>query len=556
MKREMTANPSLVHSSDYTALQNLAERFWTWRAEHMPISYDDIPRMERPLGWVPDWSETAVVKRRDDLVVFTNELNAIDPSTWPITQQVDYRLIASALARVRWELDITRSHEVNPDFYVHQTLGAIFLLLLNPSSFAADRCKEIVTRMRSIPTTVEAGKRNLKQNAIRPFALAAIDKLSSVRQCLSTVATELEPLFEPAQASALQLATEEAIVALESFRKWLETELPNMEVMTAVGRDSYCYFLKNVALMPFTPEQLLVMSKQEWERSVAFEFFERTRNEDISIPPIFVNQAAQIKCEAELELHIRRFLEAKNILTVPEWVKHYHNLPLPSYVAPLSFMGVTDDLTSATRLNEDGISYIKVPSPDLDYFSLSIARDPRPLIVHEGVPGHYLQLVLSWAHENPIRRHYYDSGANEGIGFYAEELMLQFGLVEDSPHTREVLYSFMKLRAVRVEVDVKLALGIFTIDDAAAYLQRVADLDPATAWQEATFFASAPGQAITYQIGKLQIVSFLADARRIQGDEFSLRAFHDYVWKNGNVPIALQRWELLELSDEIDKLSD
>jgi uncharacterized protein (DUF885 family) len=218
-------------------------------------------------------------------------------------------------------------------------------------------------------------------------------------------------------------------------------------------------------------------------------------------------------------------------------------------------MGVTDDLTSATRLDEDGISYIKVPSPNLDYFSLSIARDPRPLIVHEGVPGHYLQLALSWAHENPIRRQYYDSGANEGIGFYAEELMMQFGLFDDSPHTREVMYSFMKLRAVRVEVDVKLALGLFTIDQATNYLQKVADLDEATARQEATFFASSPGQAITYQIGKLQIVKFLADAKRIQRDNFNLRAFHDYVWKNGNVPIALQRWELLGLTDEITMLS-
>jgi uncharacterized protein (DUF885 family) len=219
-------------------------------------------------------------------------------------------------------------------------------------------------------------------------------------------------------------------------------------------------------------------------------------------------------------------------------------------------MGVTDDLTGPTRLDEDGISYIKVPSPDLDYFSLSIARDPRPLIVHEGVPGHYLQLVLSWAHENLIRRHYYDSGANEGIGFYAEELMMQFGLFNDRPHTREIMYSFMRLRAVRVEVDVKLALGLFTIDEAAAYLQEVAALDPATAWQEATFFASSPGQAITYQIGKLQILTFLADARRIQGENFSLRAFHDFVWKNGNVPISLMRWELLGLTDEIEKLSN
>jgi uncharacterized protein (DUF885 family) len=235
-------------------------------------------------------------------------------------------------------------------------------------------------------------------------------------------------------------------------------------------------------------------------------------------------------------------------------MKHYHNLPLPAYLEPLSFMGVTDDLTSATRLDEDGISYIKKPSPDLDYFSLSIAKDPRPLIVHEGVPGHYFQMSLSWAHENSIRRRYYDSGANEGIGFYAEEMMLQFGFFDDSPKLREIMYNFMRLRALRVEVDVKLALGLFTIDQAADYLEKIVPVDRGTARQEAVFFASSPGQAITYQIGKLQIVKFLADARLQQGDKFSLRAFQDYLWKNGNAPIALLRWEYLGLSDEIELL--
>ena len=56
------------------------------------------------------------------------------------------------------------------------------------------------------------------------------------------------------------------------------------------------------------------------------------------------------------------------------------------------------------------------------------------------------------------------------------------------------------------------------------------------------------------EIGKLQILAFLTDARLRQGDRFSLRAFHDLVWKNGNVPIALQRWELLGLDDEIRAL--
>jgi uncharacterized protein (DUF885 family) len=132
-------------------------------------------------------------------------------------------------------------------------------------------------------------------------------------------------------------------------------------------------------------------------------------------------------------------------------------------------------------------------------------------------------------------------------------MMLQAGLFDDSPHTREIIYNFMRLRALRVEVDVKLALGEFTLDQAAKYLQEKVPMDADTARQEAIAFATSPGQAITYQTGKLQITKFLADARMQQGEKFNLRAFHDFVWKNGNVPIALQRLEYLGASDEVPK---
>ena len=110
---------------------------------------------------------------------------------------------------------------------------------------------------------------------------------------------------------------------------------------------------------------------------------------------------------------------------------------------------------------------------------------------------------------------------------------------------RETIYNFMRLRALRVEVDVKLALGEFTFEQAAKYLQEKVPMDSDTARQEAIAFSTGPGQAITYQIGKLQILKFLAEARVPQGDKFNLRTFHDFVWKNGNVPIALQQWEYL-----------
>jgi uncharacterized protein (DUF885 family) len=252
-------------------------------------------------------------------------------------------------------------------------------------------------------------------------------------------------------------------------------------------------------------------------------------------------------------LLIRQFLEKHGILTVPDWFQHYTLRPMPDYLHALEGFGETDDFTSPSRLKENCIRYVDPPSGNLGYFWRATAEDPRPITVHEGIPGHYFQLCLSWKHEDPIRRHYYDSGANEGIGFYAEEMMLQAGLFDDSPHTREIIYNFIRLRALRVEVDVKLALGEFSLEQAAKYLREKVPMDEQTARQEAIAFSTSPGGAMTYQIGKLQITKFLAEARMQQGDKFSLHNFHDFVWKNGNVPIALQRWEFLGDASDVPK---
>jgi uncharacterized protein (DUF885 family) len=109
----------------------------------------------------------------------------------------------------------------------------------------------------------------------------------------------------------------------------------------------------------------------------------------------------------------------------------------------------------------------------------------------------------------------------------------------------ESIYSMMRLRALRTEVDIRLALGTFTLEQAANYLTSTVPMDRGTADSEAAMFASTPGQAITYQIGKLDIIRMLSDARQKQGDAFKLQNFHDFVWLNGNLPFALQRWELL-----------
>jgi len=545
----LIASTMSLHAQDTSALEKLADDFWSWRAKFAPFNGDDVPRMERP-GGTRDWSQASIDKRRKDLAEFEARWRKIDINNSPIPRQVDYKLIGSALARVRWELEINPRWKRDPTFYIEQTLTALTEALTIPAPYDDARSREILTRIQNIPAILEQGAPSLDKPPA-PFASVAIQALDGVGERLRKMAATLQSSTALSEAD-LKNAVDRAAEALERFRDDLQQKLPTLPQQTALGRDAYVFFLKKVALIPFSPEELLAMGRQEWNRAVAFEAYEKNRNKDVPPLKIADNIDKWIADAAAKEQQVRKFLVEREIVTVPDWIQHWTLRPTPEYLRALGFTE-TDDFTSPSRLNENCIRYVPEPSDKLGYFWRATAMDPRPICVHEGIPGHYFQLCLSWKHQDPIRRHYYDSGPNEGIGFYAEEMMLQAGLFDDSPHTREIIYNFMRLRALRVEVDVKLALGQFTLEQAEKYLQEKVPMDEQTARQEAIAFSTSPGQAIDYQIGKLQIMKFLAEARMKEGDKFRLRAFHDFVWKNGNVPISLQRWEYLGDSSEVPK---
>ncbi len=532
----LSSSPAATESFD-----KLTDDFWAWRAKFAPFTGDDVNRMERP-GGVRDWSRAGIDNRRKDLAGFEARWKKIDARGWMISKQVDYKLVGSALARVHWELDINPRWKRDPLFYIDQTLTALTEALTVPAPYDEARSREILTRIENIPSILHEGEANLEKPPA-PFATVTVQTLDGVRERLRKMEKTLLG-STTLKEQELNGACDRAATALEHFSAKLQEQLPTLPKETARGRDPYIFFLKNVALYPYSPEEILAMGRQEWDRAVAFEAYEKNRNKDV--PPLKIADKIDnwIADAAAKELQIREFLEKRDVLSVPDWIQHYTLRSTPEYLRALGFTE-TDDFTSPSRLKENCIRYVPQPSSNLGYFWRATAMDPRPIIVHEGIPGHYFQLCLSWKHEDPIRRHYYDSGANEGIGFYAEEMMLQAGLFDDSPHTREIIYNFMRLRALRVEVDVKLALGEFTLEQAAKYLQEKVPMDTSTARQEAIAFSTGPGQALTYQIGKLQIIKFLADARMQEGEKFNLRDFHDFVWKNGNVPIALQRWEYL-----------
>ena len=554
----MTGSPEALRAQAAEArtteatVQALSARFWAWRATEQPFTDDDIPRLERPAGFTQQWSAGAVAGYEQKIGEFERAWRAIDVAGAPVAVQVDWRLMGSAIARVRWELEVNPVWRRNPAFYVDQGLGGVYGLMLPPGPFSSARQRDVVARMESVPRLLNEGRANLTEMR-QPYAVVAMEEMDGIEGHMAAFKAGVHAGagFSAEEITRFDVAEEAAAKAMVAYREWLRPQVAGLKQETAIGREAYLYFLRNVALLPYTPEQILATGRAEWSRAVTFEALAAAANTGSAETPRYPTLAAQIAEADKQERAIRVYLPAHGLLSNPPEVTHYHSRAMPPYVAALSFLGVTDDLTSESRLNEDSVSYKLPPPEETDFFSAITAHDTRPLTIHEGVPGHAFQLAWSWHNADPVRRHYYDSESNEGIGFYAEEMMLVGGLFDGEPRTKERIYRMMRLRALRVEVDVRLALGEFTLEQAAAYLEKTVPMDTRTAKGEASMFASTPGQAITYQIGKSDLLRLLADARVKQGAGFKLQAFDDAVWQNGNVPFSLDRWEMLGDASEV-----
>lgn len=545
--------------STENAIEALGIDFWRWRTLQQPRSHDDIPRIERNKNWKPAWSSQDVAGYQNAISDFQKRWKAIDAGTvnsLNVSKEswVDYQLIGSAIHRVYWELDYLKVWQQQPRFYIDQTAGVVFDLLL-PIQVNDEIVRDVVFALNFTEEILSSGIKNLANNAVKAYAVVAIDLLKDIENQLNTMSKELAEFVDQVLADALEASTKKAIGAFVNYREWLISNLDSFKPISAIGKDNYEWFFKKVALVPFTTHELNMIGELEWDRAVVLEQISLNKHKKIAIPAIPSSAAEQVKNEANDERQVRQFYAEQGILSQPQTLKHYLNAPLPAYLAPIKWLGVTDDLTGPSRVDEDGYSYVPEPHNKLPYFYAANARDARAGIVHEG--AHYQQLAISWRHERVLRRYYYDSGVNEGIAFYNEELLLAAGLFDDKVHSQTVMYNFMKLRAMRVIVDVGLATGRLDIASATAYLEKKVPMDHETAYEEAVFFSSSPGQALTYQIGKTQILKLFSDVvsdKKAKSEAFNMQEFHDYLWKNGNVPLSLLRFEFLGDASEIGSI--
>lgn len=520
-------------------------------------------RQPRLIDGIPDFSAAAVEVQKAGLAKLRTRFAEFDPSGWSVRDQVDYLIVRSELDMLDYGLNVYRARSRSPNFYLSSissfgmssgaTLSKLGQLVQQPPPFNQDRAREILGHMRNIPRILEQAKKNLTEPT-KEMSRWALPMLADARRSSQEFAAGLSVHFPPEMVDELQSASVEMAVSLEDYREWIEQRLPTMASAQPIGREMYNWILRRIWLLPYDAEAILRLGEQEYARYLSFTSFEETRNKGLPRPlkaKTTTEYAANTKADA---LAIRDFLQNKQALTVPDYVGPYRRALMPEYIQAFSLWAGL----SGYSLPGGGVMKYSVPAdhPYTNTYWESIMRvDASTNIFHDGIPGHHLQGVVSARHPSPIRAQHRDRFKSEGWSTYWEEVAVQLGFYDDRPRSRELIYNFLRLRALRVIVDVKMALGDMSVEEAVTALVAV-PMDRRIASEEADDFFAAPTGGIVYLIGKMQIESLLAERRQQLGDGFDLRRFHDELVAAAWAPIELTRWEMTGAEENVRRMID
>jgi uncharacterized protein (DUF885 family) len=538
------------------ALHTIAKDYYNWRNKNYPVSSSDrgLHTWDNKLT---DYSPGKIAARAQRVRLLLEKVRAIKIDNWPKDERIDAILFRAQLERVDFEDRVLKFERTNPQVYVGECTNAIFSLLKKEYDTPRNRALAATARLKEMPALLKQGLSNL-QSPVRLYAQLAMQSARSIDPLLNNSLMELDVDLAPNEHNDLVKARDEALDALHSYADELEKRLPKMKDFAPMGEANYNYYLKHVLLLPVDAREIETIGRAELARYRALEALlpdpkmaDPDPSRSANIPP---DQASFLKAYESREQEMINFLKEKNLVTLPDYLGTFQIRQLPEAFKPTSPGGFMNP-PGVYDKDPTGFYFIPTYNPQSKNFYIRAAiEDPRPILGHEGIPGHFLQLSIANHLSDEIRRQHEDGVFVEGWALYGEEMLMRTGLYPNNSPAQGQILRLSRYRSARIGVDVNLHTGRWSFEQAVKYFMEAGGLDREAAEGEAAGAASNPHQKISYIIGKWQIMNLLGRYKDRQGDNFRLGQFHDDLIKNGSLPVAIIEWILLDDPTSMQKV--
>jgi uncharacterized protein (DUF885 family) len=529
-------------------LRVLAHQYYEWRDTAYPVATSTAGD-HRFDSRLTDYRMGAILERRQHVSELLAQVAAINDESWPKDDRVDRVLFQSQLAYADFFGRELNPEASDPQLYVNECSNSIFSLLQKDYASSRTRAIAATARLEKIPALLSTAQENLTR-PVKLYASLAIEAARGGDDLYTASLMSLADQLSAPEHRRLIRARDAALKALHEYANWLDAGRDKMPDWQPMGEARYNYLLKHVLLLPFDAHDVAHLGEVELVRYRALEAM--LKNPNLASPdPARATHVPKDQAEflaayqARLE-EIIDFLRANRLVTIPSYLGNFQIRQLPEAFRPTSPGGFMNPPGLYDK-DPTGFYYIPTYNPMSGNFYIRAAiEDPRPILGHEGIPGHFLQLSIANHLPDEIRRQHADTVFIEGWALYGEEMLLREGLYPDESAAEGQVLRLSRYRAARINVDVNLHTGRWNFEQAVHYFMEAGGLDREAAEGEAAGAASNPSQKISYIAGKWQIMRLLGRYRDRQGASFRLGDFHDQLISYGSLPLSVIEWLMFD----------
>jgi uncharacterized protein (DUF885 family) len=535
---------------------------------------------------LPDVSHRAAAEYLSARQFFREKLDAADADALSRPDQIDLHILKNKVALD--QLQVTRLGALTSPLNYVTTLGqAMSGLVLRDYSPLEERLESFGARCAATGPYLQDVRAALLPPNVLPSQMDKAVTMSRLAAMTKEGAIYTKTLPELLKSSGLEVGRsaeilEACVVAVDEvnrFALWMEeTIVPREDGEWRLGKKLYDQKYQLQMDYPLGPGGLLAEAEKWLEAkggelvSVGRKIHDEYLADEIaagSVKPATENEDQQVVRNIFAKLSEDRsttetliedsYAMADSIIS---FVREQNLMDLP----PASKLRIED---IPPHLRGNTVAMIATAPPfephlesvwfwDLEFLASSpdfLKEYNRPALamvyIHEGVPGHFVQLEYSNRFERIIPKVFWNGPMVEGWASYIATQLVDVGftIYPDDPlghELQQMVDDKLILRAViNAMIDIKLHRSDWPEDEAVELMIEKGFQEESEARGKLARAKLSSVQLATYFAGHLAIENILAEYRELKGDSFSWKDFNERLVGAGSPPFFATREYML-----------